>query len=96
MDIVGLVTNLISGAIGGNATGAGLKDLSLGTLGNTIAGLVGGAAGGYILQAVGLLNQLGLGDATMGTILGQAGAGLVSGGVLTAVVGLIRNMMNKA
>lgn len=95
MDIIGLITNLVSGAIGGNATGAGLKNLSLGVLGNTIAGLVGGALGGYILQAVGLLSHFGLADATVGTLLGQAGTGLVSGGVLTAVVGLIKNMMGK-
>lgn len=95
MDIIGLVTTLVSGAIGGNATGASFKNLSLGTLGNTIAGLVGGVAGGYILQGVGLLNQLGLGDATLGTMLGQAGTGLVSGGIVTAVVALIRNMMSK-
>lgn len=95
MDISAIITNLVGGAVGGNATGAGLKDLSLGTVGNTISGLVGGALGGYILQAVNLLNHLGLADTTLNTLIGQAGAGLVSGGILTAVVGLIRNMMNK-
>ena len=95
MDIIGLITNLVSGGIGGNATGAGLKNLSLGTLGNTIAGVVGGALGGYILQGVNLLSSLGLADTTLNTLLSQAGTGLVSGGVLTAVVGLIRNLMSK-
>lgn len=95
MDIVGLISNLIGGAIGGNAAGAGLKNLSLGTVGNTIAGLVGGALGGYILQGVNLLNQLGLADTTIGSLLGQAGTGLVSGGILTAIIGLIKNMISK-
>lgn len=95
MDIIGLITNLIGGAVGGNATGAGLKDLSLGVLGNTIAGVVGGALGVYIIQGVNLLNQLGLAETTLGTVLGQAGTGLISGSILTAVVGLIRNMMSK-
>ncbi|MDR3501051.1 MAG: hypothetical protein P4L79_00535 [Legionella sp.] len=95
MDIIGLASSLIGGAIGGNATGAGLKNLSLGTIGNTIAGLVGGALGGYILQGVQLLNHLGIADTTLGAILGDGGAGLVSGGILTAIVGLIRNMMSK-
>lgn len=95
MDIIGLVTNLISGGIGGNAVGAGLKNLSLGTLGNTIAGVVGGALGGYILQGVNLLNHLGLADTTINALISQAGTGLVSGGILTAVVGLIRNMLSK-
>lgn len=96
MDIIGLISNLIGGAVGGNAAGSGLKDLSLGTLGNTIAGLVGGVAGSYILQAVGFLNSFGLADTTLGSVIGQAGTGLVSGGILTAVLGLVRNMMNKA
>lgn len=93
MDIIGLITNLIGGGVGGVATGAGLKNLSLGTLGNTIAGVVGGALGGYILQGVNLLNHLGLADTTINSLIGQAGTGLVSGGILTAVAGLIRNLM---
>ena len=95
MDIVGLISNLVGGAIGGNATGAALKDQSLGTLGNTIAGLIGGVAGSYILQAVGILNSLGLGDMTAGGLIGEAGTGLVSGGILTAVVGFIKKSMGK-
>lgn len=95
MDIISIVTSLIGGAAGGNATGAGLKNLSLGTLGNTIAGMVGGVLGDYILQGVNLLNQLGLADTTLNSLIGGAGTGIVSGGVLTAIVGLIRNMMMK-
>lgn len=95
MDIVGLITTLVGGAVGGNATGAGLKNLSLGTVGNTIAGLVGGALGGYILQGVNFLNSLGLADTTINSLLSDAGGGLVGGGILTAIVGLIRNMMSK-
>ena len=41
-----------SGAIGGNAIGATLKNLNLGPLGNTIAGALGGAGGGSILSAL--------------------------------------------
>ncbi|MFA6301871.1 MAG: hypothetical protein WC627_01895 [Legionella sp.] len=95
MDIVGLITNLVSGAIGGNVAGAGLKEKSLGTLGNTIAGLVGGVAGDFILKAVGILNTLGLGDMTLGSLTAQAGTGLISGGVLTAIVAMIKSAMNK-
>jgi len=96
MDIIGLVTNLVSGAIGGNVAGAALKDQSLGAIGNTIAGLVGGAAGAYILKAVGILSSVGMADMTVGAMLGQAGTGLVSGGILTAVVGMIKNAMSKS
>jgi uncharacterized membrane protein YeaQ/YmgE (transglycosylase-associated protein family) len=93
MDIVGLIGNLISGAVGGNLAGAALKDQSLGAIGNTIAGLVGGTAGVYILQAVGWLNQLGVADMNIASIAGHLTTGLVSGGVLTAILGKIKEMM---
>ncbi|MGB8119560.1 MAG: hypothetical protein WCF56_12685, partial [Pseudolabrys sp.] len=40
------------GALGGNAAGAASKDVSLGTVGNTIAGAIGGGVGGQILTAL--------------------------------------------
>ena len=42
MDIVSLVVQLVSGAIGGNLAGSLLKNLSLGALGNSLAGAIGG------------------------------------------------------
>ena len=42
MDILGIVIQLIAGALGGNAAGSAMKDKSLGTAGNSIAGAVGG------------------------------------------------------
>ena len=38
MDIVGLLIQLISGAVGRNIGGAQFKNLSLGTAGNSIVG----------------------------------------------------------
>lgn len=96
MDIMGLVTNLVSGAVGGNVAGAGLKDKSLGVLGNTVAGLIGGVAGDYIIQAVGLLEKMGMADMTMGSIMSQVGTGAVSGAILTAVIALIKSSMSKS
>ena len=75
-----LIIQLISGALGGNITGKLLKNLSLGTLGNSIAGILGGGLGGY------LLTMLGLG----------AGGGGVGGGVLMAIIGAIKNAMGKS
>ena len=46
MDIVTLLVQLISGALGGNVAGSLLKNLSLGTVGNSLAGIVGGGLGG--------------------------------------------------
>jgi hypothetical protein len=42
MDIVPLIIQLVSGAVGGNVAGGLLKNLNLGTLGNSIAGILGG------------------------------------------------------
>jgi uncharacterized membrane protein YeaQ/YmgE (transglycosylase-associated protein family) len=95
MDIVSTLISLASGGIGGNVAGSLSKENSLGALGNTVAGLVGGAAGGYILQAVGFLNAMGLGDLSVGSILGNVGASGAGGVVLTALVGMIKNAMNK-
>lgn len=95
MDIVGMLVNLVSGAVGGNISGAALKDMSLGTLGNTIAGAVGGVAGNYILHAVGILGAMGMADMTMGSLLSGAGASGVSGLVITALIGFIKSKMAK-
>jgi uncharacterized membrane protein YeaQ/YmgE (transglycosylase-associated protein family) len=52
MNIVSLIIEVISGAVGGNVAGAAMKDNSLGTMGNSIAGIVGGGLGGTLLQTV--------------------------------------------
>lgn len=96
MDIVGAIINLISGGVGGNILGAAWKDKTLGAVGNTIAGAIGGVAGTYIMQAVGVLNSLGLGEMSIGSLAGSVGTSAVSGAVLTAIVGLIKNAMSKS
>ena len=40
--VIGLIIQLISGAVGGNIAGAAMNQYSLGTVGNSIAGLIGG------------------------------------------------------
>jgi len=98
-NIIPLIIQLISGAVGGNVAGALFKNISLGTLWNSVAGIVGGGLGGQILQAV-----LGVGAGTagaaanldVGAILSQIAGGGVGGGVLMAIIGLIRSVMSKA
>ena len=50
--LINLIIQIVVGAIGGNASGAALKDLNLGTRGNTITGAIGGVAGGQLLSAL--------------------------------------------
>ena len=81
-----LIIQLISGAVGGNVVGALAKNISLGTLGNSIAGIVGGGLGGQLLGM--------LGGGGLDGILGSVMSGGVGGGVLMVVVSLIKKAMS--
>ena len=93
-NLLPLVIQLVSGAVGGNAAGSLLKKLSLGKLGNSIVGIIGGGAGGQ------LLNMLGVGVSTasgadLGSIIGNLAGGAVGGGVLMAIIGFIKKSLSK-
>ncbi|ADJ22681.1 conserved hypothetical protein [Hyphomicrobium denitrificans ATCC 51888] len=94
MDIATLLIQLISGAVGGNVAGGLLKNLSLGTLGNSIAGIVGGGIGGQVLEHV-FNTAVAGGSLDPMAILTQVLGGGVGGGVLLAIIGAIRNAMAK-
>jgi hypothetical protein len=93
MDMSSLLVQLVSGAVGGNLGGALLKNLSLGTLGNSIAGIVGGGLGGQILGA--LMGGGAAATGGMGPVLSNVAGGGVGGIVVMIVVALIKRMMNK-
>lgn len=88
--IINLIIQLIAGAVGGNAVGAAMKNMSLGSAGNTVAGAIGGLGGGWILSVLMPALQ-GAGGLDIGSIVGQVVGGGVGGGVLTAIAGLIKN-----
>jgi hypothetical protein len=91
--IINLIIQLVAGAIGGNATGATMKNLDLGALGNTIAGALGGAGGGMALTALLPMLSGAAGEVDVGALVGQAVGGGVAGAVVTAIVGIIKNAM---
>jgi hypothetical protein len=96
-EIINLIVQIIAGIIGGNAVGAGMKDSSLGGVGNTIAGAIGGVGGGQILQAIvpALAGAAG-GGIDIGEIVGQLAGGGIGGAILTAIVGLaMKSMANR-
>ena len=95
MNIISLIIEIISGAIGGNVAGAAMKESSLGTLGNSIAGIVGGGLGGTILQSITRNAASGGGSLVLTTILSNIAGGGVGGAILMAVIGLIKNQMAK-
>jgi uncharacterized membrane protein YeaQ/YmgE (transglycosylase-associated protein family) len=91
-----LIISLIAGAIGGNGAGAVLKNLSLGTLGNSIVGILGGGLGTTILGALGSGGAAAAtGGLDIGSIVSSLASGGVGGGVLMAIVGVLKGMMSK-
>lgn len=89
-----LIIQLISGALGGNVAGSLLKGSSLGTLGNSIAGILGGGIGGQALGLLGMNMGAG-GGMDIASILGSVASGGVGGGIVMAIIGLIKGAMNK-
>ena len=95
MNIISLIIEIISGAVGGNVAGAAMKESSLGTVGNSIAGIVVGGLGGTILQSITGNVATGGGSLDLTTILSNVAGGGVGGAILMAVIGLIKNQMAK-
>lgn len=94
MEYVPLIIQLISGALGGNIAGSLLKNISLGTLGNSIAGIVGGGIAGQILEQV-FHTAVAGGALDPVAIITQILGGGVGGGVLMAIVGALRGAVAK-
>lgn len=93
--MIGTIISLLSGALGGNIAGALMKDSSLGTLWNSVVGIAGGGLGGVILGMLGM-GAAGGGEALdVANIVSNVASGGVGGGVVLAVVGLIRSAMAK-
>lgn len=88
-----LIIQLVSGAVGGNLAGALMKNFSLGPLWNSVVGILGGGLGGQLLGMLGLTT--GAGDLDLAGILGSVASGGVGGGVVMAVIGLIRKAISK-
>jgi hypothetical protein len=93
-----LIVQLLSGVAGGNGAGALLKQFSLGWLGNSLAGLVGGALGGQLLlmllRGAGHGTGAASGGTDVGSLVAQVVSGAVGGGLLTVIVGGLRQALN--
>ncbi|PWH83669.1 hypothetical protein DIS18_03695 [Algibacter marinivivus] len=87
-----LIIQLVSGAVGGNIAGSLMKNSSLGTLWNSVAGILGGGLGGSLLSMIGLGTDGGM---DLSGIVGSIAGGGVGGGVVMAIIGIIKKAMNK-
>lgn len=94
MELLPLIIQLISGAVGGNAAGAVMKKFSLGTLGNSVAGILGGGLGGQLLGMLGM-SAGGAGGMDITSIVSSIAGGGVGGGVLMAIIGIVKKMLAK-
>ncbi len=91
-----LIISLIAGALGGNAVGGLAKNLNLGVLLNSVAGIVGGGLGSQIIGMLGGADAAAAaGGLDFGSIISSVASGGVGGGVLMAIVGVLKGMMAK-
>ena len=87
MNLTTLIVQLIAGALGGYAAGSFSKDMSLGTIGNSVVGALGGGVGGQILIAM-----LGLSGSVQ--IVSALATGGVSGGLAALLVGFLKSRIS--
>jgi len=94
MNILNLIIQLVSGALGGNLAGGMFKKLSLGTVLNSILGIVGGGLGGQLLNMVGF-GDTGGPSTDIGSVIANILGGGVGGGVLMGIIGAIKKALHK-
>ncbi len=97
MDWLPLIISIISGAAGGNIIPKLLKNVNLGPALNSIVGAVGGWLGGTTLtgMAMGATGADPGSAMDLTSILTTIGGGLGGGGILTGIIGFIKNMVSK-
>lgn len=96
MDWIGIIIQIVLGAVGGYGTGRVAKNVSINPTVDAVVGLIGGVGGtwlaGLIPGLAGMVNATANGG---GAYVGQGVTGLVAGGILTAIVGAIKNATAK-
>lgn len=92
--ILPFIIQLVGGAAGGNGAGALLKHPNLSTAVKTILGIVGGVGGGQLAGLLPVLEGL-FSDGGAGMLAANAGASAIGGGLLTLVVSLIKQAIDK-
>jgi len=83
--MVEIIISLVTGVLGGGGIGGAMKKLSMGKMGN----LISGGLGGLLTNVPGATDMLG---SLTGEPAGNAAvAGVAGGGILTAIVGMVKN-----
>jgi uncharacterized membrane protein YeaQ/YmgE (transglycosylase-associated protein family) len=87
-----ILIQAVAGAVGGNAVGKAGPHLDQGWLINTIVGFVGGGFGGQVVMAL-LPGLMAGGAMAVTSVVTGIVAGFVGGGLLLAILGLIKDKM---
>jgi hypothetical protein len=92
-----LIIQIIAGLLGGNAAGAGAKNLSLGTAGNSVVGGVGGLLGGLLtsMMAGGGGAGIDFSNLDIGALVQSVAGGGVGGAILTVIAGMLKKALVK-
>ena len=96
MNIIALIIHLICGALGGNIAGQLFTNIDLGVFGDSITGILGGYIGGQTLNSFGLFSGAPDGALDLASIIGNIASSGVGGGVLMAIIGLIKSLLAKS
>src|SRR5689334_5359467 len=97
MDIVGLIIQVIAGAVGGNLAGKANAKFDMGGAGNSIVGAIGGVVLGQIIEHLtgGAVTADQAAAATQGLdiagIISSLVGGGVGGAVLSGIIGALKN-----
>ena len=86
-----LLLQVVAGGLGGNGVAQALKDINLGTMGNTIAGAVGGlglSAFAGAVPGIEAIGELGL--------VGDGATGLVGGAAATTIFGYVQKYLQDS
>ena len=94
MNIIALIIQLASGALGGVGAGKVMPKLSLGKVGNIIVGIIGGGLGGQILGLLGI-GAPAAGALDIAGILTSILGGGVGGGALMGIVSVVKGLIGK-
>ncbi len=94
IDVIALIIQAVTGAGGGIAMGKASKKIDLGVILNAVMGIIGGGVGGQVINALGIASMAG-GTADPAAIGINVASGVVGGGLLTTIVGLVKNAVTK-
>lgn len=86
-----IAISMVCGSVGGSIAGSLLKKSDFGPVGSTLIGVIGGGITLLLLNVTGLLLMPATLSGTLLGILGDACGSVLGGGILLAILGLIKN-----